>query len=202
MAEYAAGHNPNSRANLIPFVAGDDARRKPGSPNAGRAVTAYFNELCTVDDDDTAKYDLMELRSIAADPAAPHPKAIAATLLLAAREKGYDKVDRQPKSLAAIREILDRLLGKPRVQVDVTHRSDVRPPLDIVAEIVGLLPENLTNDQWRSLLNAGVRRRPELADLFRQVADTAPVDAEVLIGDVPPDGNQMIVKDLKRQAEP
>ncbi len=192
MAEYAAGHNPNSRANLIPFVAGDDARRKPGSPNAGRAVTAYFNELCTVDDDDTAKYDLMELRSIAADPAAPHPKAIAATLLLAAREKGYDKVDRQPKSLAAIREILDRLLGKPRVQVDVTHKTDVRPPHDIVAEIVRLLPESLTNDQWRGLLSAGVHRRPELADVFREVAEAAPVLVEATPIELPPDGNQLI----------
>ena len=169
MAEYAAGHHPSSRANLIPFVAGDDARRKPGSPNAGRAVTAYFNELCTVDDDDTAKYDLMELRSFAADPAAPHPKAIAATLLLAAREKGYDKVDRQPKSLAAIREILDRLLGKPRVQVEVTHKIDVRPPHVIVAEIIQLLPEILATDQWRGLLSAGVHRRPELADVFREI---------------------------------
>ncbi len=179
MPEYPVGHHPNSKKNLIPFKNGADARRKHGGPpNAGRAITTYFNELCAVDDDDTAKYDLKALRSIAGNPKAPHPKAIAATLLLAARAKGFDKLDRQPKSLAAIREMLDRLLGKPKVQIEVAH-TEGRTPQVILADITEMLASCFGFDQWRALLSVVVRNRPEFAEILREVADHAPVDEPV-----------------------
>ncbi len=179
MGEFPRGRHPNSRRNLIPFSRGDDPNRKVGSPNIGRKITSFFNELSTVDEDDRAVYDVMTLRTIAADPEAPHPKAIAATLLLAAREKGFDKLDRMPKSLAAIKEILDRLLGRPRLEIDISHHhAPHRTADEVLQDIKRILRESMSVDGWRVLLTDCVRQRPELVDMLREVADKAPVLTE------------------------
>ena len=66
-------------------------------------------------------YDVDELRRIVDEPKAPVAKRAAANLWVAACEAGFDKLDRQPKSLAALREILDRLIGKPAQHVHITQ---------------------------------------------------------------------------------
>ena len=63
---------------------------------------------------------------IAEDPQTPHHRAMAAAMLLCAREPGWDKLNRYPKALMALREILDRTVGKPTIQIEADiHHHDV-----------------------------------------------------------------------------
>ena len=108
------------------------------------------------DDPDKAKYSVDELRAILLDPESAHPNAWAANITLSAREPGWDKLNRYPKALLPIREILDRQVGKPKQHVEVEH---VEKSLD---ECIRELVATMSADPWM------------FADIIGRVADGVP----------------------------
>ncbi len=128
-------------ATGIPFARGFDSRRNPagGAPSMARCITLALNELNRtreVRGVEKPVYDVAELEKVAANPKSPHHKAAAARLILSAREAGYDKLERVPKCLAALREILDRLIGKPVMSIDVNVQTAAPPPAEVYAAAV------------------------------------------------------------------
>ena len=139
---FARGEHPASLANLqkaSAFRPGYDPRRSVGRA-FGRSLIEWLNELTkpAKSEDGTAAYPLSELREIAADETTDHARGTAAALILAIRDQAWDKLDRMPRSLQTIKEILDRQLGKAAVQIEVDVHAHANEPMDF-ASIVGQL---------------------------------------------------------------
>ena len=125
--------------------------------------------------------------------AASHARCAAANLIVCCREKGWDKFDKVPKALPALREILDRLIGKPQVYVNVTHdnrsleevRAEcleaLRADRGLVLELVGALADRDTDIREAMLLRigGGVPAPPTLRLSDRERAACA-ADSEVI----------------------
>ena len=170
--------------NLVPFTGGHDPRRQSGRPAFSRRVLAHLNQLADTDEDGRAAFDLATLKAISEDGQVDHAKAVAAGILAHVREVGWDKICRQPKSLSMLSWLFDRQLGKPHVQVDVTHhRAPARTASEIVADIARLM-----------------ERTPALAVAVRKIADGAPVETkaiEIPAGSPSLNQNDLVIRSLK-----
>ena len=124
MSQYGRGGHPASQANLVShrFQPGHDPKRNPGRP-IGQSIVEALNQLDAADAEGDAIYDLPKLKELAGHDKTRPSLAYAARLLVDAREGGFDKIDRHPKALASMREIMDRTIGKPAVTVEHTHRT-------------------------------------------------------------------------------
>ena len=198
------GQHPNSRAAIEAnqFKSGDDPRRSKGAPSLARQITAAWNELARETDEGFALYDVETLKAIVADGRSSHAKASAANLLLACREQGWDKINRQPKALAALNEILDRLIGKPTQQIVVT--AETRPHSEILDDLARHLPRILAVVTPGQIEEA-IRQRPELAAVFQQAIGRGPIDttAALIEDSMTPEemsqarGNDLPIRDIE-----
>ena len=172
------GNHPNSRANLLegkPFRPGHDERRSVGR-TFGRSLIEWLNELTKPanSEDSTAAYPLSELREIAKDETTDHARGTAAALIVAIRDQAWDKLDRMPRSLQTIKEILDRQLGKPTVQVEAdiyraSHAHDTWerlgeveiPVLLLAGENTDSTPPEFARQQTARFPKAGLEIVPD-----------------------------------------
>jgi hypothetical protein len=84
----------------------------------------WLTELASEDDNGNARYSADTLTAINADPASPHLKASAAAMLLRMRQSGHAR-NGLPLANADLERLLDRTLGKPKAQVEVTSKKQV-----------------------------------------------------------------------------
>ena len=104
----------------------------------------YVDELMAESEPGVGLYSLEELEAFAADQRVSRPKAIAANLIVLASTQGFHEKSGRPYCAVLVDMILDRRVGKP-VQAVVVHKTEIRPPAEIEAELLPLLAKALAS---------------------------------------------------------
>ena len=138
----------------------------------------YVDELMAESEPGVGLYSLEELEAFAADQRVSRPKAIAANLIVLASTQGFHEKSGRPYCAVLVDMILDRTVGKP-VQAVVVHKTEIRPPAAIDADIASVLAGMLTSDPGMlgtALANMDPDARAKALAMLPPAADDEPID--------------------------
>ena len=120
-----------------PWVRGQSGNPR-GRENSGLTLAEWIDALGAHKANGSARYSPKQLEEIVDAPGTAPPKRAAARLWLAAVAEGISKNGR-PMCLEAIREILDRRIGKPTEHIQIEQRT--LSVVEIRATVAGLLAD-------------------------------------------------------------